>query len=135
MMDLIEKIEDEDNYDWLSASMPMHDYATAAMQFAIYPDALIYPMLGLQGEVGELSEKLKKFFRDNEYEVGMEDCIAEMPAELRLEMAKELGDVLWYITAIASDLGYELDEVAELNLDKLESRNRRNKIKGSGDNR
>jgi len=50
-------------------------------------------------------------------------------------MAKELGDVLWYVTAIASDLGYELDEVAQLNLDKLESRSQRGKIKGSGDNR
>jgi len=132
-MDFVDEILDYE--DWLANNMVMHDYAEQAMQHAIYPDALIYPMLGLQGEVGELSEKLKKFFRDNDYEVGMEDCIAEMPAELRLEMAKELGDVLWYVTAIASDLGYELDEVAQLNLDKLESRSQRGKIKGSGDNR
>ena len=52
--------------DFDFGSMDMEEYQATAMQTAIYPDALIYPMLGLQGEVGELSEKLKKFFRDND---------------------------------------------------------------------
>lgn len=134
-MDFIDEFNN-DNDDWLINSLDMNDYAEQVMQHAIYPDALIYPMLGLQGEVGELSEKLKKYFRDNDYyEVAIEDPQNEMPAELRLEMAKELGDVLWYVTAIATDLGYELEEVAQLNIDKLNSRRRRNKIRGNGDNR
>ena len=49
----------------------------------------------------------------------MEDCLVEMPAELRFDMARECGDILWYLTAIATDLGYSLDEVA-MNLEKLE---------------
>lgn len=116
-------------------TMDMEEYQSAAMETAIYPDALIYPMLGLQGEVGELSEKLKKFFRDNDYEVQMEDCVAEMPAPLRYDMALECGDILWYLTAIASDLGYSLEEIAGLNLEKLESRAKRDRLKGSGDHR
>ena len=113
--------------------MTLEQYQTAAMEKAIYPDALIYPMLGLQGEIGELSEKLKKYFRDNDYEVTIEDAVAELPAELRYAMALECSDVLWYITAVASDLGYDLEEIAELNIEKLDSRQRRKKIKGSGD--
>lgn len=113
--------------------MTLEQYQTAAMEKAIYPDALIYPMLGLQGEVGELSEKLKKYFRDNDYEVTIEDAVTELPAELRYAMALECSDVLWYITAVASDLGYDLEEIAELNIEKLDSRQRRKKIKGSGD--
>lgn len=128
-------VELQEEFDWDTPSMTMEEYASSAMDKAIYPDALIYPMLGLQGEVGELSEKLKKWFRDNDYEVQMEDCVAELPAELRLEMAKEVGDIIWYATAVASDLGYSLDEVVSLNLEKLEDRQRRNRIKGSGDNR
>lgn len=119
--------------DFDFGSMDMEEYQATAMQTAIYPDALIYPMLGLQGEVGELSEKLKKFFRDNDYEVQMEDCVEEMPAQLRYEMALECGDILWYLTAISSDLGYSLEEIASLNLEKLEGRVSRNTLRGSGD--
>jgi len=126
-------VELNEMFDWEAEPMTFSEYQTDAMDKAIYPDALIYPMLGLQGEVGELSEKLKKFFRDNDYEVTMEDCVAEMPAELRFEMAMECSDVLWYITAVAADLGYDLEEIAQMNIEKLESRKRRKRIKGSGD--
>jgi len=128
-------VELNDKFDWEAPSMTMEEYSVEAMDKAIYPDALIYPMLGLQSEVGELSQHLKRFFRDNDYEVTMEDCVAEIPAELRLEMAKEVGDIIWYATAVASDLGYSLDEVVSLNLEKLEDRKRRGVIKGAGDNR
>ena len=63
--------------------------------------------------------------------MSMEDCMVEMSAELRFDMARECGDVLWYLTAIASDLGYSLDEIASMNLEKLEDRQRRGRIKGS----
>jgi NTP pyrophosphatase (non-canonical NTP hydrolase) len=51
------------------------------------------------------------------------------------EVAKELGDVLWYIANLAEDLGYDLAEIADMNLEKLADRANRNVIKGSGDNR
>ena len=128
-------VELMDKFDLDDPMLTMEEYANEAMNYAIYPDALIYPMLGLQEEVGELSGKLKRYFRENEYDVSMEDCMVEMSAELRFDMARECGDVLWYLTAIASDLGYSLDEIASMNLEKLEDRQRRGRIKGSGDYR
>lgn len=128
-------VELMDEFDLDDPMLTMEEYANEAMNYAIYPDALIYPMLGLQEEVGELSGKLKRYFRENEYDVSMEDCMVEMSAELRFDMARECGDVLWYLTAIASDLGYSLDEIASMNLEKLEDRQRRGRIKGSGDYR
>ena len=122
---------DRDIFDDLS----FEDYQTTAMETAIYPDELLYPVLGLVGEAGEVAEKVKKFFRDNQFEVMCEDAVAEIPAEKRMEIAKELGDVLWYVTAIASDIGYSLEEVAELNLSKLADRDQRGRLTGSGDNR
>ena len=120
---------------WDEDNLTLNDYQNSAMETAIYPDELIYPLLGLQSECGELSSKLKKHFRDNEYEVTIEDAIAELPATLRLDMAHEAADCLWYIAAIASDLGYSLQEIAELNLEKLDDRKRRNTLKGDGDYR
>jgi NTP pyrophosphatase (non-canonical NTP hydrolase) len=55
--------------------------------------------------------------------------------ELKLNIAKEIGDVLWYIAALSRDLGFTLEEVAKMNIDKLESRKQRNVISGSGDDR
>jgi len=86
----------------------------------------MYPALGLAGEAGEVCEKVKKMFRDDDGEV--------TPAKLE-EIKKELGDVLWYIANLAADFGINLDEVAMLNLDKLFSRQKRGTLKGSGDNR
>jgi NTP pyrophosphatase (non-canonical NTP hydrolase) len=128
-------VELMDEFDFDDPMLTMEEYANEAMNYAIYPDALIYPMLGLQEEVGELSGKLKRYFRDNEYDVSMDNPMVEMSAELRLDMAREVGDALWYLTAIATDLGYSLDEIASLNLEKLEDRKRRGRIKGSGDYR
>jgi NTP pyrophosphatase (non-canonical NTP hydrolase) len=79
-------------------------------------------MFGLIGEVGEISEKLKKILRDGK--------------ELDLEnMKKELGDVLWYLTALAEDFALTLEDIAYTNVNKLESRAQRGVISGSGDNR
>lgn len=85
-----------------------------------------YPALGLMGEVGEVSEKIKKLYRDS----GEDDNF-----EWRLELVKEIGDVLWYVTAIARKAGFSLQDVAEANIYKLRSRAERNVIHGSGDNR
>jgi NTP pyrophosphatase (non-canonical NTP hydrolase) len=99
------------------------EYQRKAVSFAIYPAThkVLYPALGLCGETGEVAEKVKKQVRDGVFN--------------RHEVAKELGDVLWYLSNLANDIGYNLDEVADINIEKLTSRKNRDKIKGSGDNR
>ena len=88
--------------------------------------AFVEKVLGLTGEAGETADKIKKILRDKEGEIKEED---------RKEIVKELGDVLWYVAAIATYLGVSLEEVAEGNINKLESRLKRNLIHGEGDNR
>lgn len=104
-------------------------YQQAAKETAVYPGAynLTYPTLGLAGEAGEVCEKVKKWIR-GDYE--------DMEREKFVEMLKkEMGDVLWYLSSIASDLGIPLEDVAQANIDKLQSRKDRNLIKGDGDDR
>ena len=86
----------------------------------------IYPTLGLTGEAGEVADKVKKVIRDRE---GVFD------ADTREAIKLELGDVLWYVAQLASELGYDLNEVADANLQKLSSRAARGRIGGSGDQR
>ena len=108
--------------------MTLNEYQEGALSTAIYPESrkIIYPTLGLTGEAGEVSDKVKKVIRDNN---------DEFTDERKRQIALELGDVLWYAASLAHDLGYTLDEVAQMNLDKLASRMQRDKIHGSGDNR
>ena len=102
--------------------MTLNEYQQHALETAIYPEnrRIIYPTLGLTGEAGE------KVIRD---------AHEEFSDEKRLEIVKEIGDVLWYCATLARDLGYELDDVAQMNVDKLRSRMQRHIISGSGDNR
>ncbi|HPM38838.1 MAG TPA: nucleoside triphosphate pyrophosphohydrolase family protein, partial [Candidatus Pacearchaeota archaeon] len=100
-----------------------------ARQTAIYPNKdnnFIYPTLGLVGEAGEVAEKMKKVLRDND------GVISE---EKREEITKELGDVLWYIANLSKELNVSLEDVAQKNIEKLQSRQQRNELHGSGDNR
>ena len=83
---------------------------------------LVENVLGLVGEAGEVAEKIKKLLRDNT-KVSSDDII------------KELGDVVFYVTALANYFNSDLTEVLQNNMDKLNSRARRGVIKGSGDNR
>jgi NTP pyrophosphatase (non-canonical NTP hydrolase) len=87
---------------------------------------IIYPTLGLANEVGEVAGKIKKIFRDKDGVISEED---------RQALKHELGDVLWYLTQICTELGISLEEVADANLEKLFSRLDRGTIKGDGDNR
>ena len=109
--------------------MEMNSYQSAARKTATYPDVgrnPIYPTLGLTGEAGEVADKVKKVIRDRE---GVFD------ADTREAIKLELGDVLWYVAQLSSELGYDLNEVAEANLQKLSSRAARGRIGGSGDQR
>lgn len=87
---------------------------------------IVYPTLGLVNEAGEFAGKIKKIFRDKNGEFSDADKEA---------LKGELGDILWYLTQVCTNLGFTLEEVAEENLDKLFSRLERGKIQGSGDNR
>lgn len=84
---------------------------------------LLMGVLGLVTEAGEVADKLYKANRDND---GKLDA---------LELMKEIGDVLWNVSKVARDLGYSLQEVADMNIAKLESRKARGNLSGSGDNR
>lgn len=103
--------------------MKFDNYQEKTAETAIYPEdqALEYLALGLNGESGEVAEKVKKHIRDGK--------------ELDEDFAKELGDVLWYLARLIDELGADFSDVADANLDKLFDRKDRDKIQGSGDNR
>lgn len=106
--------------------MNINTYQQQASETAIYNNKLIYPTLGLAGEAGEIANKVKKILRDNS---------GELQEDIRQNLIDELGDVLWYVAALATDLKAELSEVANRNIEKLNSRKNRGVIGGSGDNR
>ena len=108
--------------------MDFQTFQDEAIKTAIYPDTqrISYPSMGLAGETGEVLNKVKKVYRDSG---------GVFTEELKKEIAKELGDVLWYAAALSRDLGIPLEEVAQATLTKLKDRQQRNMLGGSGDNR
>lgn len=108
--------------------MDFNSYQADALTTAVYPEKyeVVYPALGLAGEAGEVCEKIKKVLRDN---------AGVFTPEKVEELKKELGDVLWYLANLASDLDIPLEVVAVDNLEKLRDRQRRGKLRGSGDSR
>jgi NTP pyrophosphatase (non-canonical NTP hydrolase) len=109
--------------------MTFEDYQQESRRTVRYPDAghnFIYPTLGLSGEAGEVAEKIKKVIRDKN---GVID------PETRNAIAKELGDVLWYVSQLATELGIGLEDVAHGNIEKLFSRLERGTLHGDGDER
>ncbi len=93
---------------------------------SISSQAFFTKILGLVGETGEIAEKFKKIYRDNQGVISKEQVV---------EIKKELGDVLWYTAVVSEYLGISFNEVAEMNIAKLNSRKARGKVGGSGDNR
>ena len=109
--------------------MEFNEYQKQSRTTAVYPNQgsnFIYPVLGLAGESGEVAEKIKKVIRDKN---------GQIDDQTREEVAKELGDVLWYVAQLATELGLSLSDVAGNNLKKLFERKARGMIHGSGDNR
>ena len=95
-----------------------------------------YMFLNLVGEVGEFSSKVAKFIRKDK--AGIENDILMMcgcHTDDVEELKKEAGDVLWQLSGLCTVMGWSLDDVAQQNLDKLQSRKQRNVIDGNGDNR
>lgn len=116
--------------------MQLNEYQEKALTTAFYPQEykVIYPALGISGEAGECSDKVKKILRDTILVRDSDGAIVLTP-EMRQELAKEVGDVLWYCATLAHDIGMTLEEVGQMNIDKLASRKQRDKLGGSGDNR
>ena len=95
------------------------------MSFRLPTATPTYALLNLSGEVGELHSLIAKAIRD-----GVKDRHDHI-----YNIKKELGDILWCLTAVAVDAGFTLEDVADLNIDKLTARKANNTLTGSGDNR
>ena len=120
--------------------LSFEEYQKRAASTAVYPHIAVnpnsvgesrggdylYPALGLCGEAGEVAEKIKKIVRDKDGFVDEAD---------RAAVAKELGDVLWYLAALCKEFDLDMGEVAQGNLDKLAARAAKGTLGGSGDNR
>ncbi len=110
--------------------MNFNEYQYKSQQTAIYPEAgqkslaaLTYVSLGLTNEAGEVAGKTKKLLRDGD------------TPEKRTNIVKELGDVIWYVSQLCTELDIPLDYVAQQNIDKLADRKERGVIQGNGDER
>jgi NTP pyrophosphatase (non-canonical NTP hydrolase) len=110
--------------------MTFEDYQKKSRKTAMYPkvagNGWVYPALGLASEAGEVANKLKKVIRD---------AGGQIDSARRDDIADELGDVLWYVAQLATELDLDMGQLAESNIDKLYSRLDRGTIGGSGDKR
>lgn len=109
--------------------MDFNEYQQKSRKTALYPaigHPVIYPTLGLVNEAGEVAGKIKKVFRDKD---------GHISEDTRQALKAELGDVLWYLAQVSTELGLTLDEVAEANITKLYDRMERGRIGGDGDTR
>lgn len=115
----------------MSDQLTFADYQRLSGRTAVYPgrdddEIAAYPALGLAGEAGEVCEHVKKIIRDDD---GM------LTEERRQKLKKELGDVLWYVAALCTELDLEMGEIAQANIDKLADRQQRGVLQGEGDER
>lgn len=110
--------------------MNFNDYQKRALTTVISEgnefNDLLHWVLGINGESGEIAEKVKKIIRDKSGQVSNED---------KHELGREIGDVLWYLAVFAHHLGFEFDDIADANLKKLADRQKRGRLQGSGDHR
>ncbi len=134
----------EDDITRFAESGSMSDYQNAATKSAVYPGrgttlGLAYVALKLNGEAGELAEHVGKALRDDDLMVMLGTTAVDLTEELTEDrrglIIKELGDILWYVSAAANELDMTLGDVARENLLKLHDRQNRGVLQGSGDDR
>jgi NTP pyrophosphatase (non-canonical NTP hydrolase) len=109
--------------------MDFNEYQQRAKTTAVYPNVgynPTYPALGLAGEVGEVCEQVKKMYRDDR---------GWITDERREALTREMGDVLWYLSTLATELNISLDYIAKQNLEKLAARKEKGVLHGSGSDR
>lgn len=119
--------------------MTLNEYQHRAMSTCMDTcNNLTYMLTGLTAEVGEVNDKIAKAVRKAQIKITRNNlCVWDdrTPANFKEELAKEFGDVLWFVSGLAKLLGYSLQEIAEMNIVKLASRQQRGVIDGNGDNR
>jgi len=108
--------------------MNLNQFQTEAKVFnkVMANDRVQHTVLGLNQEAGEVAGKFKKALRDDDNFI---------TTSRRRDIGYELGDVLWYVADLAGEIGYTLEEIATMNLNKLKDRERRGVLGGSGDGR
>ena len=128
-VDLFDYMDDEIHQEYDA----MDGYQEQADDFCFYPGTLVYPALGLASEAGEVADKVKKLLRDDEMPLDENFNALDLTHEKRRALALELGDCLFYVAVAASDLGYSLSTIADMNIAKLQDRKDRQTLSGSGD--
>ena len=114
--------------------MTLNDYQQQAMTTCMNSSQnFSYMFLNLVGEVGEFTSKIAKAIRKNEADIIRNDLFQR--SEDNEDLQKEAGDILWQLSGLCTVMGWDLEDIARQNLDKLASRKQRNVIDGSGDNR
>lgn len=120
------------------------DYQSQTALTAIYPGrgttvGILYCALKLAGESGEVAENVGKAVRDDGallLDLGTATFDPqELTTERKAKLVKELGDVMWYVSQLCTELGVQMSDVAEANIAKLQSRKERGTLQGSGDDR
>lgn len=109
--------------------MTFNEYQIASRRFCRYPDIdnnVIYPVLGLMGEAGEIADKFQHIIRDYDQ---------KMSPEMQAGIVKEMGDVLWFMSQLASEMKVSLEDVAQGNIAKLSAREDKGLLHGHGDDR
>ena len=121
--------------------MTLNDYQVKAMVTCL-PSCMndVYAINGLTAEVGEINDKVAKWVRKGICRIENNHLVfnthdEELVAEYQEELAKEVGDVLWFVALLSKELGYTLHEVGQMNIEKLKDRAQRGVIVGNGDNR
>lgn len=113
--------------------MTLEEYQKKAMTTCMASsENFSYMFLNLVGEVGEFASKVAKAIRKNQISVVYNEIVGTTDTE---ELQKEAGDILWQLSGLCTVMGWNLEDIAQQNLDKLASRQQRNVIDGSGDNR
>ena len=119
--------------------MTLNEYQEKAMKTCMPScNNIAYMLTGLNAEVGEVNDKFAKAIRKEQIDIIRNNLATYhhfTPQEFKPELAKEIGDCLWFIAGLSKVLGFNLEEIAEMNIAKLASRQQRGVIIGNGDNR